>query len=795
MKFTLSWLKEYLDTDATQAQIVEKLTALGLEVESVQDRAAELADFVVAEILEAEQHPDADKLRVCKVRTVSDERVIVCGAPNARAGLKVVLADIGVWIPAGDFRIKKAKIRGVESCGMMCSFDELGLESSSDGIIELPLDAPVGAKAVDVLGLDEVVIEIAITPNRGDCLGVYGIARDLAAAGLGTLKPLDKSAVVSHQKSDITVSIKTEDCRLFACRSIKNIGNGDSPAWLQERLKSVGLRPISALVDVTNYFTVAFGRPLHVYDAKKLSGNIYARASVAGEELLALNAKTYTLPENLCVIADDAGVLGLGGVIGGEPSGCQLDTTEVFLECAWFEPAAIVRSGRALSIDSDARYRFERTVDTGFVVDAAEMATRMIVELCGNANTQVGELVVAGTVPDLSKTVSMSAQDVASLGGVDLHADEIKNILQRLGFVVKDTASGWSVTSPSWRPDIDGKADMVEEVLRIHGYDNIPEASLPPVVRGAAGTEVKVDEQRARISRRVLAARGLLGVCHFAFIDRVNAERFKGNAKALVEVINPISAELDTLRPSLVPALMQAVARNIDRGFKDVALYEVGGVFSGIGADRQHAMAVGVRSGATPTHWEAKPRSIDVFDVKADVLAVLSALGMDTDKLKVTTDVPAWYHPGKAGRIGLGKLTVATFGMLHPSWLRQAGIEQDIAVFEVHLDAIPQKRNKAEAVALKVSDFQATKRDFAFVVDAALPAGELLSAIRGAEKVLLKDVQLFDVYAGKGVPEGKKSLALSIVLQADDRTLSEEDILRVTNAVLAAAKKTGAELR
>jgi phenylalanyl-tRNA synthetase beta chain len=800
MKFTLSWLKEYLDTDASSAQIVEKLTALGLEVESVQDRGAQLADFVVAEILDAQPHPDADKLRVCNVRTATDERVIVCGAPNARAGLKVVLADIGVWIPAGDFRIKKTKIRGVESCGMMCSADELGLSDGSDGIIELPLDTPVGAKVVDVLGLNDVLIDIAITPNRGDCLGVYGVARDLAAAGLGRLRPLDVSAYASHKQSDVTVSIVTQDCPLFAGRSINSVRNGDSPQWLQDRLKSVGLRPISTLVDITNYFTIAFGRPLHVYDADKVQGNIVVRPSREGEELQALNGKTYTLPKNLCVIADEAGALGLGGVIGGEPSGCSADTTRVVVECAWFEPAAIVRSGRALGIDSDARYRFERSVDAGFVEAAAHMATRMIVELCGTDATQVGELVVAGHAPTLSRTITMRAADITALGGIALPEAEIQRILSAIGCKVEDVqgdgdAGAWRVTTPSWRADMEGKADIVEEVLRISGYDAIAEVPLPQAARPLVAAQPNSVDARTRTARQILASRGLLGVCHFAFIDRENAQRFQGDAKLLVEVINPISAELDTLRPSLVPALLAAVQRNVDRGFKDVALSEVGSVFGGIGMEHQHAMAVAVRSGATPQHWHDKPRPVDVFDVKADVLAVLAGYGMDTEKLRITTDVPAWYHPSKSGRIGLGKTTVAYFGMVHPAWLRQAGVEQDVALCEIFIDNVPQKRGKAEAIALKVSDFQATKRDFAFVVDEALPAADVLSAVRNAEKTLLKEVQLFDVYAGKGVPEGKKSLAISVVLQSDDKTLLEDDIVRVSQSIIVAAQKIGAQLR
>lgn len=796
MKFTWSWLKEYLDTDASLQDVLLKLTDLGLEVESVHDKSVELAPFVVAEIVDAQPHPDAEKLRVCTVRTAKDDRIVVCGAPNARAGIKVVLADIGVMIPRDGFCIKKAKIRGVESNGMMCSASELGLSGDAEGIIELPSDAVVGSSIIDVIaGLKDAVIEIAITPNRGDCLGVYGIARDLAAAGVGVLKPLNIKDNVINAKSSLSICIKTNKCGLFSGRLMKKIKNVESPEWLRDRLIAVGLRPISALVDITNYFSIAYGRPLHVYDASKVSGGITVRESKEKEKIQCLNGNSYELTSGLCVIVDDASVLGIAGVIGGEPSGCTLETTDVFIESAWFEPSAVMQSGRALSIDSDARYRFERGVDPQFVIPALEMATHVINELCGTSSTEISEIVTAGAVPDKTRTITMCADDIAALGGISLPEADAIAILQRLGFQVKAGHGEWSVTTPSWRPDMEGRADVVEEVLRVHGYHNIPEVPLPAMSVPLVSEDVNSETCRVRAAQRVLALRGMLGVCHFAFVDRESAERFQADA-TLVEVINPISADLSVLRPSLIPALLQSTQRNSDRGIKDIALYEVGGVFKGIGSENQYNMAVGVRAGSTPAHWQEKPRPVDVFDVKADMLAVLAALGMDTDKLKVTTEgLPAWYHAGKSGRIALGKLTIAVFGVLHPAWLRKYGLETEVAAFEVYVDNVPKKRNKGEATALKVSDFQVTKRDFAFVVDASLPAGELMSAMRGAEKTLLRDVQLFDVYAGKGVPEGKKSLAISVWLQADDRTLSEDDITRVTNALLAAAKKTGAELR
>lgn len=786
MKFTLSWLKDFLDTNATVAEISAKLTALGLEVESVEDKAETLKAFTVAEILAAEKHPDADRLRVCQVLTHAGERQIVCGAPNARAGIKVILADIGVMIPNGNFVIKKSKIRGVESNGMLCSANELGLGENSDGIVELPATARVGESIVSVLGLDDPLFDIAITPNRGDCLGIYGVARDLAAAGIGTLKPYDAKSVKGSCKAGRGIQLTTDDCKMFVGRLISGVNNGASPEWLQKKLKAVGLRPISTLVDITNYMTIAFGRPLHVYDADKLNGDIIVRHSKGGESLKALNDKTYTLIPDLCVIADEKNTLGLGGVVGGTESGCTEATKNVFLEAAWFEPSAIAKTGRALQIDSDARYRFERTVDPEFVVPGAEISTQMILDLCGG---QASELMVAGSPPKLNRIISFSPDSVAHIGGVKQDEATTQTILEHLGFTI-EKKNGWNVLPPTWRPEMAHEADLVEEVLRVRGYDAIPNTPLPhtaaPLHDDAAMKE--------RSLRRLLAARGLAECHHFAFVPREHAEKFSGG-QTLITVANPINAEMDTMRPSLLPALLSAAKRNMDRGIYSLSLFELGSTFFGLTPEAQPTYAAGIRTGHAPQSWEGKARSLDPFDAKADLYAALETMGVDGEKLKLSA-AAEWYHPGKSASLGFApNKSVAQFGAIHPAILRLFGIEQEIVAFEINLSALPEKKKKAPE-AIKLSDFQSSVRDFAFIVDTNVAAGELLSAIKKAEQGLIREVTLFDVYQGKGIPEDKKSLAISVTLQADDRTLSEADLSQASEKIIKTAKEQfKAELR
>ena len=797
MKFTLSWLKDHLETDAPLDVIVEKLTAVGLEVEEVHDPAKDLAPFIVGHVVEAGPHPNADRLKVCRVDTGAEVIQVVCGAPNARQGLKVALARPGDRIPDSGEVLKKGKIRDVESQGMMCSWRELGLGSDHSGIIELPDDAAVGAKLTSVVNLDPV-IEVAITPNRMDCLGVRGIARDLAAAGLGTLKPLDEPAIPGTFASPVGVALEHDGCPMFVGRYVRGVKNGDSPQWLKDRLEAVGLRPISALVDITNYVTVDRGRPLHVFDAAKLSGSVRARPGRPGETLLALNGKTYDLDADMVVIADDARALGLGGIMGGEDEGATAETTDVFVESALFDAVTVANTGRRLAIDSDARYRFERGVDPQSAVWGCELATRLILDLCGG---EPSELVVAGAPPAGPGAIAVRPERVAALGGVDLSRDRVVEILRALAFTVEDTADGrLAVVPPSWRLDVTEEHDVVEEVIRIHGYDTIPAEPLP---RSPMPPVVLTPRQRQReFARRTLATRGMMETVTWSFMARAHAELFGFGDEALV-LSNPISSDLDTMRPSVLPNLIQAAGRNAARGYPDVALFEVGPDFQDDTAKGQRLVAAGVRAGRTgPRNWVQAPRAVDAFDAKADALAALEAAGCPVDNIQVTTDAPGWYHPGRSGALRLGPTVLAWFGEIHPRVLKGLDVKGTVVGFEVFLEAVPQPKTKGGAAAgktrplLRPSPFQPLERDFAFVVDADTPAEKLIRAAKGADRKLITEVRVFDVYQGDTVGAGRKSLALSITLQPQDRTLTDEDLDKVTAAVVAAVEKaTGATLR
>ena len=792
MKFTLNWLKEHLDTAADLQTILHSLTSIGLEVEHAENPAESLAGFTVAEILEATQHPDADRLRVCKVKSDSGDLQIVCGAPNARAGIKVALAKVGALIPNGGFTIKQSKIRGVESCGMLCSADELGLGKDASGIIELPQDAPIGASIVDVLGLNDPVIEIAITPNRGDCLGVYGIARDLAAKGIGTLKPLKVPSIAAQGAAPITVTLTESCCKMFVGRVIRGVRNGPSPDWLQQRLKAIGLRPISTLVDITNLMTIGYGRPLHVYDVSKLTGNITVREAKAGETCDALNDKSYTLQGGECVIADDAGMLGLGGIVGGVPSGVTDDTTDVLLECAWFEPTLIAKTGRKLGVESDARYRFERTVDPDFVKTGADIATQMILELCGGSAC---DAYIAGQAPSLSRSITVNSRWINQFGGIELNAADQIGMLQTLGFDCSVTSGdSYQVTAPSWRPDIEQQADIAEEILRIYGYDRVPDVAMPKLAE-VSPAALRPAQSRERLIRRTLAGRALHETHSWAFMAEPLARHFGYNHDGLA-LVNPISSDLSVMRPSLLPNLIQAATRNLARGFDSVNLFEVGPQFRHAKPDGQDMVACAVRVGAsTRKQWMQDKRIYDCFDAKADAFAVLESCGMDPEKLQLSTQVPSYYHPGRSGAVMLGPKTVlAYFGEIHPSTLRLLDSDDTVVACEVMIGNIPQTKQKAKG-ALAASDYQATDRDFAFVMDADKPVEDLLKAVRNAEKALVSHVRLFDVYQGKGVEEGKKSVAITVRLQAADRTLTEADIESVSTKVTQAAAKTGALLR
>ncbi len=798
MKFTLSWLKEYLDTSASLEEISTKLTAIGLEVEGINDPAKAFAGFVVGKVLSAEKHPDADKLQCLVVDTGKEQLKVVCGAPNARAGMKGVFAPAGSFIPGSGITLKKSNIRGQESNGMMCSERELELSAEHNGIIELPDSITTGSNAADALGINDPVIEINLTPNRGDCAGIYGIARDLAAAGLGTLKPLEAKPVAGAFKSPVTVSISDEAaCPLFIGRYIKGVKNSPSPQWLQDKLKAIGLRPISALVDITNFFTIALDRPLHVFDADKLTGNITVRAAKKGETLDALNDKSYALDDGMVAICDDSGVLGLGGIVGGTSTGVTEATTNVFLEAALFAPLAIAKTGQKLQIDSDARYRFERGIDPAFTPTGAELATKMIIELCGGS---ASEVVTAGKVPAAGKTITYAPEKLRTLGGLDLPLPRQKEILAALGFVVNDNGKTWDVKSPTWRGDIDGSADIVEEILRIHGYDNIPAVYVRPPAeerRPAINTLSK----RAISSRRLLASRGLSETITWSFMDEPTADLFGVNAqqnKKALTLTNPISVELAVMRPSILPNLVHAAGRNTDRGYPDAALFEIGNIYRSVEAEGQLMTATGLRSGAaTARHWSGPAREVDVFDAKADALAVLENCGVNINNLVVSNDAPEWYHPGRSGSLRLGPTVLAHFGELHPSVLMTLKRDEKFAGFEVFLQSLPVAKKKSTAKELlRPSSFQPLSRDFAFIVDDAVEAEKMTRTIKGVDKALISNVSIFDVYTGKGVDSGKKSLAVSVTLQPVEKTLTEEEITALSNKIVeAVTKQTGGVLR
>jgi phenylalanyl-tRNA synthetase beta chain len=800
MKITLGWLKEHLDTDASVDDIVERLTMLGLEVEGVSDRAAGLEGFVVARVVEARKHPDADKLSVCTVDTGSETVDVVCGAPNARTGMIGVFAGAGSYIPGIDLRLKKTTIRGVESNGMLLSEREMKISDEHDGIVDLPPDAPIGAPAVEVMGLSDPVIDIAITPNRGDCLGVRGIARELATAGLGTLRPLDATPVPGTFESPARVHLDfdpatADACPYFVGRAIRGVSNADSPQWLKDRLLAIGLRPISALVDITNYMTIGLCRPLHVFDLDKVDGDIHVRLARPGEELAALNDKSYELDGEMTVIADDNRAEALGGVIGGEPTGCTADTVNVFVESALFDPLRTAATGRRLNIQSDARYRFERGIDPSFLVDGMEIATRLILELCGG---EASELVIAGAEPARQDDIAFRPGRVRTLGGVDLATDDIRRILTDLGFTVSADGEALRVGVPTWRNDIVDEACLVEEVVRVHGYDRIPTAPMDratPLPHPALAPE----QRRRAAARRALAERGLVEAVTLSFMDAGIAELF-GGAPESVRLLNPISSDLAVMRPSVLPNLVAACGRNADRGIADAALFEVGPQYAGDRPEDQAAVASGVRAGRTGhRNWAEAPRAVDVFDVKADALTVLGALGVPVRSLKAVTEAPAWYHPGRSGVLRLGPKTVlATFGEIHPGVLARMDVKGPIAGFEICLDNLPPLKDRKSAARphLRLSPFQPVERDFAFVLDRGVPADAVLGAARAADKTLIAEVRVFDLFVGGNLGSDKKSLAINVTLQPMDRTLTDPEIEAVSAKVVASVEKaTGGTLR
>jgi phenylalanyl-tRNA synthetase beta chain len=803
MKFTLAWLKEHLDTRANVAEIAETLTRIGLEVEEVFDRARALGPFRVAQIVACDKHPNADKLSVCEVDTGSERLQVVCGAPNARAGLKGVFAPVGSYVPGIDLTLNKAKIRGVESNGMLLSERELELSDEHAGIIELAENTKVGSPAAKALGLDDVVFDIAITPNRPDCLGVRGVARDLAAAGLGKLRPDPIKPVKGSFANPIPIKLdfdkgSADACPIFAGRVVRGVKNGPSPEWLQRRLKAIGLRPINALVDITNYISYDRGRPLHVYDADKLKGPIRARLGKTGEAFEGLDGKSYDVDGDMCVIADASGVLGLGGVLGGEDTGSTDETTNVFIESAYFDPKRTARTGRRLNIQSDARYRFERGVDPAFVVLGLELATRLVLDMCGGSPSKV---TIAGKAPKPNPPFAFDPRLVGRLSGLDLKAGDIKRLLTALGVELSGTAPKLKAAPPSWRPDIFAPVDLAEEVVRLVGVDAVPATPLPRLT-GVARPVLTEAQLRQRRARRVLAARGLVEAVTWSFIPPEEAKLFGGSAADLT-LSNPISTDLAVMRPSLLPGLIAGAKRNRDRGVADGALFELGQAYRGPKPEDQYVAASGVRFGLSSLQgsgrdWSGNAPAADVFAAKADAIAVLASLGVDQANITVTREAPSWLHPGRSGALKLGpKVTLGVFGELHPDVAAKLGLDGPVAGFELYLDALPgAKRKSLTKPALDASDLQAVARDFAFLLDADVASADVVRAAQSADRTLITNVGVFDVFTGQGVPSGKKSLAIEVTLQPREKTLTDAEIEAVATKIVAAVQKaTGGELR
>lgn len=801
MKFSLSWLKQYLDTDATIEEIAAKLNTIGLEVEGIEDPAEKLAGFRVAKVLTAARHPDADKLQVLTVDTGEGAPLqVVCGAPNARAGLVGVLGLPGATVPANGLVLKKSAIRGVESNGMMCSTRELELGEDHDGIIELPEDAPIGTSFAEYHGADPV-IDVAITPNRPDCMGVYGIARDLAAAGVGTLKPIEALDIPGSFPCPVEIRIEdTEGCPAFYGRVIKGVKNGPSPRWLQDRLKAAGQRPISALVDATNYIMLAYGRPAHAYDLAKLNGAVVARRAAEGETVVALNEKTYTLDAEMTVIADQSGVHDIAGIMGGEHSGCGDATADILLEIAYFDPERIAKTGRKLNLTSDARGRFERGIDPNFLEAGLAHLTKLIQHLCGG---EASEIVRAGAAPGTPKIVNFTPSLVEKLGGVKVAPAEQKRILESLGFAVvgeeAEWDQSWAVTVPGWRPDIDGAPDIVEEVVRIHGLDKVASVPLPRADGVAKPTATPAQTLERRV-RRAAAARGMQEAVTWSFLPEPAAQAFAEGP--LWVLANPISEDMKAMRPSLLPGLLMAAKRNLDRGAASLRLFELGRRYlrgaAGI-SDERLTVSLVLAGEKAPRGWATgKATAFDAYDAKAEVLALLAEAGAPVEKLQVMGEAGPQFHPGQSATLRLGPKTVlARFGMLHPKVAKQFDVDGPVALAEVFLDAIPARKGAASfaRVSYAPPPLQAVTRDYAFLVPAHLPSGDLVRVVQGADKANIVAVRLFDDFRGQGVPEGQKSLALEVTLQPLEKSYKDDDLKAISEKVTTAAAKLGAVLR
>ena len=804
MKFTLSWLKEHLDTDASLDEIANTLTMVGLEVESIEDKAKELAPFVIASVISAEKHPNADRLRVCMVDLGDGKPVqVVCGAPNARGGMKSVFSAPGTFIPGKNITLAVGNIRGVESHGMLCSPAELMISDDHDGIIDLPADAPIGKPYAEWAGLGDPVIEIGLTPNRPDCTGVFGIARDLGAASLGTLRDTQNKPIKGEFPCTVKVTLDFGAthplCPAFGLRLVKGIKNGPSPEWMQRRLKAIGLRPISALVDITNYITFDRGRPLHVFDANKVKGNLTVRRARNGETVLALDGRTYTLDEAMCVIADEKGVESLAGIMGGEESGCDENTTDVLIESALWDPVNIAQTGRKLGINTDARYRFERGVDPAYMLPGLDLATKMVMDFCGGTPSEV---VVARAVPNPELVIDFPLTELTRLTGLKTSLPEARRILEKLGFFAAGQSDKVKVAVPTWRPDVHGKADIVEELVRIIGVDNVQSTPFErdETARKPVLTSIQL---RTRKGKRALAARGMVEAVTWSFVSKHEATAFGGGAQTLA-LANPIAAELSDMRPSLLPGLIVAAQRNADRGFNDVALFEVGQIFKGDKPEDQFIAASGVRrararASGIGRHWSAANAGVDAFDAKGDAISVLVAAGVSPQALQVVPGGPAWFHPGRSGTIQIGPQNVlGHFGELHPRTLEALKAEGPLVAFEVILDKVPDAKAKATRAKpmLDLSAFQPVERDFAFIVDGAVKVADIVRAAQSADRKLIAGVTVFDLYEGKGIDPGKKSVAIAVTIQPREKTMTDEEIEALAAKIVSeVTKKTGGTLR
>ncbi len=837
MKFTLSWLKEHLETDASLSEITEKLTAIGLELEGIENPADAMRPFTVAKIISAQQHPNADKLRLLSVDDGSgNDWQVVCGAPNAAEGLVGVFAPPGTYVPGADFTIKATKIRDVESVGMMCSEKELEISDEHDGIIALPDDAPIGMSYADYAQLDDPVIDVSVTPNKQDCMGVRGIARDLAASGIGTLKPLalatanllsntvrvepvetrnaqDPSTssgrtdvIVINSDSDSEIfniprfgngpDVRSEDSEgapAFYATTVKGVKNGPSPTWMQQRLRAIGQNPISALVDITNYVMLDHGRPLHVYDMAKISGNLVARKAKTGEEVLALNGKTYALDDSMTVIADDDGAHDIGGIMGGEKTGAGDDTVDVLIECAYFTPESIAKTGQKLMLTSDARQRFERGVDPAFLADGLDIATALVLEICGG---QASEMTKAGAAPTQERSVTYRPDHCSTLGGVDVDSAEQVQILEALGFGVDQTSDIWTITVPTWRRDIVGSADIVEEIIRIKGLDTIAPVALPKSVTVAAATATPVQVLERKL-RRTAAASGLNETINWSFISEKEAAHFGGDWV----LANPISEDLKVMRTSLLPGLLSATKRNIGRGASSVRLFEIGRRYFKAkdgSSDEKLTLGIVLSGDKTARDWQSgKSSNFNPYDAKSAVQTILSAAGVDVSRLMVMGDAGAHYHPGQSATLRLGpKNILAAFGALHPTAQKAFGIKGDVMAAEIYLDSIPLPKSRATMrSSYAPPSLQSVKRDFAFLLDEMTEAGKIINAIRGADKANITDARIFDRFAGEGVPDGNISLAVEVKLQPRDASFTDEDLVAISDKIIVSAAKLGAELR